>query len=198
MFTEKFYGNILKEVLYLDKNCDFIKKGLDEDRRSGIRYTISVTGLTELQLTLLNLRFGLSMSYTECGEVTGISASKARGLILNAIESIRMSQAYDYFTNGFAEGERMDHYIDSLFKRQQEISMEAGYEDCRKEIEMTETRHLARIGISEKGLQHLMKKGYHKVADILASIKNDEKKWLQEIKLSDEDRQILCQYTKGL
>jgi hypothetical protein len=43
-----------------------------------------------------------------------------------------------------------------------------------------------------------MKKGYHKVADILASIKTDEKKWLQEIKVSDEDRKILCQYTKGL
>ena len=196
MFTEKFYGMILKEVLYLDSNTDFIKKGLDDDKKAGIRYAIAETGLTDQQLVLLNLRFGCSMSYAESGDIVGISAPKARSSILSAIESIRMSPAYVYFTNGFSEGERVDHYVDNLFCRFEHLSEASGYENYSDELAKLEIRYLDRAGVSKKCMQHLMKRGYHKIADIVKAVEYDAEKWKKDMIHYREDEKIICQYTQ--
>lgn len=186
MFTEKFYGNVLKEVLYLDKNDAFITGEIDEDHRAGIRYAIADTGLSEQQLVLLNLRFGCSMSYKECGDVTGISATKARGLIITALNNIRMSSSYVYLISGFSEGERMDHYVDSIIKKQQDIATEGGYEDFCEEIGNLETRFLVRFGISKDTVFQWMSKGYHTVADLEDTLKTIHMQRGKDTKLLDE------------
>ena len=198
MFTEKFYGNILKEVLYLDNKTDFIKKGLDEEKKAGIRYALAETGLTEQQLVLLNLRFGCSMSYTESGDVVGISPSKARSSILSALESIRMSPAYVYFTNGFSEGERVDHYVDDLFYRIEHLSEASGYENYSEELAKLEIRYLGRAGVSKKCMRHLMKMGYHKLADIVKAVEYDAEKWGNDMIHYKEDEKIICLYTQRI
>lgn len=180
MFTEKFYPNILKEVLYFEKKTEFINWGIDEDHRAGIRYAIAVAGLSEQQLVLINLKYGCDMNYKEAGDVVGISASKARSEIRNAIERIRMSSAYVYFSNGFTEGERMDHYIDCLIAKQKNISSEGGYEDHAEEIRELETRHLSRFGFPEKDILYLIGKGYTYISDIYNCARKSPEKWKKD------------------